>query len=63
MSHDCECHCTVVWIEVVGGGRFGRLDFLGRLRTDGGRRGYAVGDAAWGIGYVRPRAMDSCLMQ
>jgi hypothetical protein len=49
--------------RVAGGGRFDRLDFLGRLRTDGGRRGYAVGDAVWGIGSVRPRAMDSCLMQ
>jgi hypothetical protein len=40
----------------------GRLEFRGRLGTGGGRRGHTMNDAAWGIGSVRPRAVDSSLI-
>jgi hypothetical protein len=49
--------------RVAGGGRLGRLEFRGRLGTDGGRRGHVVDDAALGIGSVQPWAVDSCLMR
>jgi hypothetical protein len=45
------CHMAVSVIvqlpghRVAGGDRLGRLQFHGRLGTDGGRRGHAVGDA------------------
>jgi hypothetical protein len=54
------CHMTVSDIvqlpehRVARGGRLGRLEFRGRLGTGGGRRGHAVGDAAWCIGSLRP---------
>jgi hypothetical protein len=35
--------------RVAGGNRLSRLDFLGHLGTDGGRREHEVGDAAWDI--------------
>jgi hypothetical protein len=46
--------------RIAGGGRLGRLKFRGRIRTDEGRHGHAVGDVAWDIGSW---AMDSCLMR
>jgi hypothetical protein len=49
--------------RVAGDGRVGRLEFHGCLGTGGGRHGHAVGDAAWGIGSVWPRIVDSALMQ
>jgi hypothetical protein len=63
------CHMAVSAIaqlpgqRVAGGGRLGRLEFRGCLRTGVGRREHTVDDAAWGIGYVQPRAVDSGLMQ
>jgi hypothetical protein len=39
------------------------MEFRGRLGTGGGRRGYVMGDVAWGIGSVQPRAVDSYLMR
>jgi hypothetical protein len=46
------CHMAVSVIaqlprqRVAGGGMLGRLEFHGRLGTDGGRRGHVVGDVA-----------------
>jgi hypothetical protein len=63
------CHMTVSVIaqlpgqRIVGGGKLGRLEFRGRLRTGGGRPGHAVNDAIWDIGFVRPRAMNSGFMR
>jgi hypothetical protein len=63
------CHMAVSVIaqlpgqRVVGGGRLGRMEFHGRLGIDGGRCGYVMSDVAWGIGSVRPQAVDSGLMQ
>jgi Zinc knuckle len=48
---------------IAGGSMLGRLEFRGCLGTGGGRRGHAVGDAAYDIGSVRPRAVDSSLMR
>jgi hypothetical protein len=39
------------------------MEFRGRLGTSGGRRGYVMGDVAWDIGSVQPRAVDSYLMR
>jgi hypothetical protein len=49
--------------RVAEGDRLGHLGFLRRLRVDGGRHGHTVGDAAWGIRSVQPRAVDTDLMQ
>jgi hypothetical protein len=49
------CHIAASVIEqlsrqrVVGDDKLGRLDPYGRLDTDGGRHGHAVGDIALGI--------------
>jgi hypothetical protein len=62
------CHMAVSVIaqlpgqRVAGGGRLGSLEFRGRLGTGGGRHGHTMNDAAWGIGSVRPRAVDSSLI-
>jgi hypothetical protein len=63
------CHMTVSVIaqlpkqRIAVGDGLSRLEFRGCLETDGGMRGHAVCDVAWGIGSVRPRAVDSGLMQ
>jgi hypothetical protein len=63
------CHMAVSDIaqlsgqRVAGGGTLVHLEFRGRLGTSGGRRGHAMDDAAWGIGSVRPWAVDSGLMR
>jgi hypothetical protein len=49
--------------NVDGGGRFGHLEFRGRLGNNVGRRGYVVDDVALGIESVRPWAVDSNLMR
>jgi hypothetical protein len=62
MSHACDVMAQLPGQRVTGGSRLSHLDFLGRLGTDGGRCGYVVGDATWGIGFVRPPTVDSYLM-
>jgi hypothetical protein len=63
------CHMTVNVItqlsgqKVAEGGKFGRLDSLGCLDTDGGRHEHAMNDAAWGIGSERPHAANLGFIQ